>query len=336
MALTEAQKKAKRKKKKITKNENEKEDNGRGYDSGSSVKSSEDEETTDPDLSIDKGNTTRNNDEINSLDMLNMKLIKMEQSFNAKLEAMTKVLESKEIIIAKLNQEIGSLKSEVNNQKTKINELEKGLNYMSTETADLKEVFKESSDKNKESISQLQEKTTDLEDRGRRENLVFFGIKEMSDKHNVENCDKIVTEILIKQGVFHRDDLHGSIFDRAHRLGPRKQNSERPRPIICKFSTYRDKEFVLKNSYKLKGTSIGVSEDFSKPTLEIRYQLVAKAKAARDQHGFIKGFRLNYRRLILKYEDTENKQTFFKGYSLSDTQSSPTWYVPQVYKKHNI
>ena len=60
------------------------------------------------------------------------------------------------------------------------------------------------------------------------------------------------------------------VIERVHRLGPKKPgNEDKPRPIICRFSSYKDKEHVLKHSFKLKGTRFGISEDFSKATLQV-------------------------------------------------------------------
>ena len=122
------------------------------------------------------------------------------------------------------------------------------------------------------------------------------------------------------------------VFDRVHRLGPRKNNGDKPRPIIARFSSFKDKEHVLKHSFKLRGTQYGISEDFSKTTLLIRNELVAKGKLAKNQSPLVKGFRVNYRRLVIKYEDPKNSVIFFRGFNLADTKLNPTWYLPNERK----
>ena len=248
------------------------------------------------------------------------------EGLNSKIEVLTNLLNSKDKEIAGLNQLVGSLNAEVSN-------LKKGFNFMSNETSDLKKVVEKTEKENIENITQLKEKTTDLEDRGRRNNLVFFGIKEASDR-NTENCEELVTNLIKQQGI--ADFAGDYVFERVHRLGPKRNNSEgKPRPIICRFSSYKDREHVLRNSFKLKGTHYGIAEDFSKATLSVRNELVAKGNLAKEQSSLVKGFRVAYRRLILKYEDPKSKAVFFRGYSLSDTRINATWYLPNERKVFN-
>ena len=265
-------------------------------------------------------------------------LCKLEERFNAKIEhcnaqieALSKVIESKDQVIAKLNENVGFLKSEVINLKT-------SLNFMSKETSDMKNEIKKVDDNCKEGVEQLNNKTTDLEDRSRRSNLVFFGVKELADKKTTEDCEKLLTEILLKSGIIDGDPnvLEGKLFDRAHRLGPRRDNAEKPRPIICKVTYFKDKEHILKNSYKLKNSPFNISEDFSKTTLTIRSELVAKAKIAKNNCKHIRNFRVNYRRLILKYEDPTTKNIFFRGFNLHDVSSNPAWYIPRLRNENRV
>lgn len=45
------------------------------------------------------------------------------------------------------------------------------------------------------------------------------------------------------------------------------------RPVIIKFFDYREKTNVLSSAFKLKGSTLSLSEDFSKRVREIRKQL---------------------------------------------------------------
>lgn len=64
-----------------------------------------------------------------------------------------------------------------------------------------------------------------------------------------------------------------------HRIG-RKQRSK-TRPVIVKFYDHREKIYVLKNSYKLKGKTISISEDFSAATRYKRKMLWKSTSNAR-------------------------------------------------------
>ena len=262
----------------------------------------------------------------NLIKKLEEKMKDVETSFNAKIEALHVVIEAKEKVLSKLNQEVGYLKSEVAN-------LKQSSNFLSQETTDIKTLADDVNSKHQQEINVLKEKAVDLEDRSRRSNLVFYGIEEVGPRET-ENCEaRVLTELLLGGGVIREDELHGSLFDRAHRLGGKKPDQNKPRPIIARFTSYKDKEEILNQSYKLRDTRYGISEDFSKPTLQVRSELVTKAKVLREKHDYIKGFKLNYRRLSIKYENPESKTTFFRSFSLSDTRSNPNWYLPTKINK---
>ena len=69
-------------------------------------------------------------------------------------------------------------------------------------------------------------------------------------------------------------------IERAHRI-ERKRDDGKPRPIVVKFLRYQDKEYVRKSAYLLKGTRIGIAEQFPKEIAETRkrlYPIMKKAK----------------------------------------------------------
>ena len=55
-------------------------------------------------------------------------------------------------------------------------------------------------------------------------------------------------------------------IERAHRLGE-KRDDGKPRPIVAKFLRYQDKEYIWKSVYLLKGTKIGIADQFPKKLL---------------------------------------------------------------------
>ena len=72
-------------------------------------------------------------------------------------------------------------------------------------------------------------------------------------------------------------------IDRSHRLGKRREGTGKPRPIVVKFNYHQDKEFIRFNARKLKGTGIGVSEQYPQEiekTWKSLYLELKKAKAA--------------------------------------------------------
>ena len=72
-------------------------------------------------------------------------------------------------------------------------------------------------------------------------------------------------------------------IDRSHRLGKNRNDASKPRPIIAKFNYHQDREFVRSNAKKLKGSRIGISEQFPTAIEQVRkslYPELKKAKAA--------------------------------------------------------
>ena len=70
-------------------------------------------------------------------------------------------------------------------------------------------------------------------------------------------------------------------IERAHRLGKKDLDNTKPRTIIFKLSSWKQKQQVLKNRSKLKHTGMFINQDFSDATNEIRKQLTIDMKKNR-------------------------------------------------------
>lgn len=75
--------------------------------------------------------------------------------------------------------------------------------------------------------------------------------------------------------------VEGVQIERAHRTG--RRNEGRPRTIVMKLLSYKDKERILKLAKNLKGTSIYINEDFSPATMKIRKDLFKEIKRRREK-----------------------------------------------------
>ena len=114
-------------------------------------------------------------------------------------------------------------------------------------------------------ISASEDRAEYAENRGRRKNLIFFGVPE-EEGENWDNCREKVRDFAKKVGV----DLHRRGVERAHRLDTR----ERPRPLIALFSFWEEKEEVLAKSDDIrKKTGVSVAPDFAPRTREARKAL---------------------------------------------------------------
>ena len=93
-------------------------------------------------------------------------------------------------------------------------------------------------------------------------------------------------------------------IDVVHRMG--KQLDNKPRPVIVRLRTFREKQECLKLSPKLKGTNIYINEDISKATLDIRKTKLRELKEKRQQ-GFIAYF--SGTELIVKPRKNSSQKT---------------------------
>ena len=73
-------------------------------------------------------------------------------------------------------------------------------------------------------------------------------------------------------------DVEKIHFERVHRIASRKPSSK-SRPIIAKFSFYQDKEFVWSFVKNLKGSAIGIANDFPKEIDEIHQKLYPESES---------------------------------------------------------
>ena len=134
-------------------------------------------------------------------------------------------------------QEINSLKNEVNELKKSMefaqNDLEETVNNveenMCKVSEDLKEIYKYQIDKDyvNNSLTDIRNKLTELEDRSRRNNIRIDGIAGEPGKACNE-CERKVQRLLSEEL-----DINDVVIERAHRVkvhSPEKKNSKKLRP----------------------------------------------------------------------------------------------------------
>ncbi|XP_070388864.1 protein unc-13 homolog C-like isoform X2 [Dermacentor albipictus] len=123
-------------------------------------------------------------------------------------------------------------------------------------------------------VLELTAKVEDLENRSRR-NILVYGVKEKEGEDSKE-LERKVNEEIFKNVL----GVEINSIERIHRIGAK--NAQRPRPIILRFYNHIDKTKVLSSCFKLKGTEIAISEDFSKKIRDIRAKLWRSAAEAKD------------------------------------------------------
>ena len=140
-------------------------------------------------------------------------------------------------------------------------------------------------------INEIFEKMRDIEDRARRNNLRFEGIRDDLKEDWAESEKKIKIVIQNNLGL----DADNIIIERAHRIG--KKNDKKDRIIVARFLNYKDREVILKSRFKLKETGIYINEDYSDETIKIRNDLMPQVKRYRSEGKF--AF-LQYDRIVVR------------------------------------
>ena len=182
---------------------------------------------------------------------------------------------------------ITSIDQTVKNNEVQLKDMLNNIELISTkmkETSNqVAEVQKENLElkftnaKMKVEISQLKGQVNYLEAQSRRNNLLFDGIEEVANE-NWEKCEKNLIQLLNE----HLDT--GEIeftFERVHRIGPMNKTDTKPRTVVAKFTSYKQRDFVWQNRAEMKGTKIWISEDFPKTIAENRKKLLPIFLAAK-------------------------------------------------------
>jgi hypothetical protein len=168
--------------------------------------------------------------------------------------------------------------------------MKSSLEFAHAEVEDLKEQIenaKNSEEENRNRIVELEEanrrlheSVVDLKARSMRDNLLFFNVEEEEKGNTDEKIFQILEEKL------EIPDARNKIkIDRTHRVGRKRNAQRKPRAIVVKFNYFRDREFIRQNARKLRGTRIGIAEQFPVEIKKIRqtlYPEMKKAKAAKQ------------------------------------------------------
>ena len=164
-----------------------------------------------------------------------------------------------------------SMESTQNDLKERVNNVEENMCKVKE---DLKEIYEYQIDPDyvNDSLTDIRNKLTELEDKSRRNNKRIDGIAEEPGE-TCDECERKVQRLLSGEL-----DINDVVIERPHRVkvySSEKKHSKkiRPRTVVCKLLSFIDKARIIKNSHRLKGTSYYLNEDFSKETLAYRKEL---------------------------------------------------------------
>lgn len=145
------------------------------------------------------------------------------------------------------------------------------------------------------SIEELKYRCNYQEDYNRRNNLQFVGIEEDAGETWEQSAVKVC------QLLENKLQLPNMQLERAHRVG--QFHSNQHRIIIARFTRFCDREAVMRNVSKLRGSRIYINEDLCPASQEIKKAQFPLQKQARSE-GKIAYFR--HTKLIIKDKNYAN------------------------------
>ena len=197
-----------------------------------------------------------------------------------------------EIIMKKLSK-LDSIESRMESLEQEFKDVKSSIEFVHAEVEDIKKVnehLKKSDEETKKRIENLEQlnstlnnRVIDLQARSMRDNLIFYNVKESDG----ENTTALIHDIL--ENTLGIENAKTMKIDRSHRMG-KKQGTTRTkqRAIVAKFNYFQDKERVLANVKKFKGSGMAVSEQFPDEIIKERKRLYPEFKKAKEQGKRVK------------------------------------------------
>ena len=195
-----------------------------------------------------------------------------------------------------LSKKIDDVSKVANSNTTAIAELRSEVKDL---RADLTEVAKICSGLTRENVAikeqntALKEQHVSMESYSRRNNLIVYGIAEVQGETNID-CARSVRSFL-KNALQLTDGAINSIgFERCHRL---RNEVRGTRPVIVRFTSYRDRELIWSKTSSLKGMfPLSMSEDFPSEVTFRRKKLYPIYNTQSQQTGRTERGQIDYRR----------------------------------------
>lgn len=198
--------------------------------------------------------------------------------FETIMEKLSK-LDSIEIRMKSLEQELKDVKDSITFVHAEVEDIKKENEQLKISEGETKKRIENLEQLN----STLNNRVIDLQARSMRDNLIFYNIKESHGEDTTEIIKDIMENTL---GIENAKSIK---IDRSHRIGKNQaQTTTKQRPIVAKFNYFPDKERVLANARKFKGSGMAVSEQFPDEMAKERKRLYPEMKKAKEQGKRVK------------------------------------------------
>lgn len=215
----------------------------------------------------------------------------LRSEFSSKLDGINNQLGELTNSVSAMENNLGEIKRDVTANEQRIEEAEARI----AATEDALDKAESALVKATKRLTYLEEKTEDLENRGRRKNIRLFGLKEGAE--GKRPLLDFITDMLPQWLGCEPDRVF--ILERAHRtLASAVPNQNRA--VLLRFLNYQDKEFVLRSTRQRDiahdGSKLAFVQEFSAETIRRRREFNAVKKLFVDM-GTFRGFHLQPCRL---------------------------------------
>ncbi|CAB4044117.1 unc-13-like C, partial [Paramuricea clavata] len=210
----------------------------------------------------------------------------VEESNNEKEIELKDIYEMMQSMMTRLNK-LDSIESRVMTFEEELRDMRASIEYAHGDIKELKdesEARKKSENLAKQKLEKLEKENellsksiVDLKARSMRDNLIFYNLPETKEENTTDIIHNLLEEKLGVENV--RRDIK---IDRSHRLGKPRSGESKPQPIVARFNYFQDREQILKNAKKLKGSNLGIGEQFPEEIVKIRKELYPELKRAKD------------------------------------------------------
>ena len=162
-------------------------------------------------------------------------------------------------------------------------ELKRSLEYSQTEIQDMKTEIQDlklqlpNNNAHYRKLDDSLERLRNLEDESKSMNVRITGLTDNSSENSEQTQDR-VSKLLSE-----KLQLRNVSIKNAYRIGKRETQNSPPRTIIATLANVNERNLCLRNSNKLKGSTVYISEDVSKATMEIRREKLPLLKQKREE-----------------------------------------------------
>ena len=193
----------------------------------------------------------------------------------------------------------------VRNNAKDIAELRASVQFTQKETDDMKQAVRSQSEQVRTNIRgidaaaaaqrEIEDGIDYIENQTRRNNLRIDGVIESPAETwaDTEAAVRKTFATSLKLSERHANDIR---IERAHRTGGDNQ-SGKPKTVVVKFESYKDRDTVLRAARKEKPPGVFVNEDLSQRVMARRRELMPRLREARQQGKFAY---LSYDRLVVR------------------------------------